>query len=143
MISWKFGIPSLKVPLWKVRPYSYIASYLHLNFVVVHCFFFPCSNSHFCFEFSFEIIFETFLLSFSEEKKLLQKQLAYILGRLQIFLEIEDDIEDLDELTEIISNSHLNNSFLALGREVWFLVTYDFPFKKSLSSLQFTPPFRI
>ena len=54
----------------------------------------------------------------SDEKKLLQKQLAYILGRLQIFLEIEEDIDDLDELNEIISNSHLNNSFLALGREV-------------------------
>jgi 26S proteasome regulatory subunit N1 len=54
----------------------------------------------------------------SEKGKLTQKQIAYILGRLQIFLEVDDDIEDAEELSEIISNSHLNNSFLALGREL-------------------------
>ncbi len=42
-----------------------------------------------------------------------------MLGRLQIFLELEeDDTEDADDLTEIISNSHMNTNFLALAREV-------------------------
>ena len=55
----------------------------------------------------------------SEEKKLIQKQLAYILGRLHIFLDLEDtELEDADDLSEIISNSELNSKFLALGREV-------------------------
>jgi 26S proteasome regulatory subunit N1 len=55
----------------------------------------------------------------SEEKKLIQKQLAYILGRLHIFLDLEDtELEDADDLSEIISNSELNSKFLALGREL-------------------------
>jgi len=54
----------------------------------------------------------------SEKGKLGQKQLAYILGRLQIFLEVDEDMEDSEDLSEIISNSHLNNSFLALAREL-------------------------
>ena len=41
-----------------------------------------------------------------------------MLGRQQIFLELPDDIEEFDELTEIMSNAHLNNNFLALAREV-------------------------
>lgn len=49
---------------------------------------------------------------------LVQKQLAYMLGRQQIFLELPDDIEEYDELTEIMSNAHLNNHFLALAREL-------------------------
>ena len=44
--------------------------------------------------------------------------MAYILGRLKIFLELDEDAEDAEDLTEIISNSHLNNNFLALAREV-------------------------
>ncbi|XP_057297932.1 26S proteasome non-ATPase regulatory subunit 2-like [Hydractinia symbiolongicarpus] len=54
----------------------------------------------------------------SDDKKLMQQQLGYILGRLQIFLEIDEDIEDSDFLADIISNAHLNNSFLALAREL-------------------------
>ena len=54
--------------------------------------------------------------------RLLQKQLAYILGRQQIFLELDEDMEEYDELTEIMSNAHLNNNFLALAREVNFIV---------------------
>lgn len=53
--------------------------------------------------------------------RLMQKQLAYILGRQQIFLELDEDIEEYDELVEIISNAHLNNNFLALAREVWVM----------------------
>ena len=48
----------------------------------------------------------------------MQKQLAYMLGRQEIFLELPDDLEEFDELTEIMSNAHLNNNFLALAREV-------------------------
>ena len=49
---------------------------------------------------------------------MVQKQMAYMLGRQQIFLELEEDVEDADELVELMSNSHLNNNFLALAREV-------------------------
>jgi len=54
----------------------------------------------------------------SEEKKLVQKQMAYILGRLKIFLELDEEADDAEDLSEIISNSHLNNNFLALAREL-------------------------
>ena len=46
--------------------------------------------------------------------------MAYILGRLKIFLELDEEAEDAEDLGEIISNSHLNNNFLALAREVDF-----------------------
>lgn len=45
--------------------------------------------------------------------------MAYMLGRQQIFLELDEDMTDYDELTELMSNSHLNTNFLALAREVW------------------------
>ena len=48
----------------------------------------------------------------------MQKQLSYMLGRQQIFLELNDDIEESDELTEIMSNAPLNGAFLSLAREV-------------------------
>lgn len=60
-------------------------------------------------------------VDFRDEQKLCQKQLAYVLGRLQIFLELDEESEDVEDLAEIISNSHLNNSFLALAREVLIL----------------------
>ena len=41
-----------------------------------------------------------------------------MLARQQIFLELDEDMEDCEELTEILSNTHLNNNFLALAREV-------------------------
>lgn len=52
------------------------------------------------------------------QRRLTQKQLAYMLGRQQIYLELDEDVEDYEELMEIMSNSHLNNNFLALAREV-------------------------
>ncbi|XP_063990576.1 26S proteasome non-ATPase regulatory subunit 2 [Diachasmimorpha longicaudata] len=48
----------------------------------------------------------------------MQKQLAFMLGRQQIFLELPDSSAEYDELTEILSNSHLNNHFLNLAREL-------------------------
>ena len=49
---------------------------------------------------------------------MVQKQLAYMLGQQQIFLELDDDIEENVDLTEIMSNAHLNNNFLSLAREL-------------------------
>ncbi|KAL9696444.1 hypothetical protein quinque_016023 [Culex quinquefasciatus] len=48
----------------------------------------------------------------------LQKQLAFMLGRQQIFLELPEGSNDYDDLVEIMSNSHLNNHFLNLAREL-------------------------
>ena len=44
---------------------------------------------------------------------LVQKQMAILLGRQQIFLEIEDE-----KLAELNSNTHLHSYFLALAREL-------------------------
>merc|ERR1719220_3015052 len=49
---------------------------------------------------------------------IVQKQLAYMLGRHQFYLELPEEREDFDDLTEIMSNSHLNNHFLNLAREL-------------------------
>lgn len=59
---------------------------------------------------------------------LLRKQLAFMLGRQQIFLTLEDkDCSNSEDLSDIMSNVHLNTNFLALGREVgvaWGVVSY-------------------
>ena len=53
------------------------------------------------------------------DPRLVRKQLAFMLGRQQVFLELEEgECEDSEDLTDIMSNVHLNNNFLALGREV-------------------------
>lgn len=49
---------------------------------------------------------------------MMKKQLAYIMGRQQIFLDLDEDMDEYDDLIEIISNAHYNNNFLALAREV-------------------------
>lgn len=50
---------------------------------------------------------------------IIQKQLAYMLGRHQFYLELKDEErEDFDDLTEIMSNSQLNTHFLNLAREL-------------------------
>lgn len=41
-----------------------------------------------------------------------------MLGRHGMFLELNEDIEDYEDLTEIMSNVQLNSNFLALAREV-------------------------
>ena len=54
--------------------------------------------------------------------RMVQKQLAFMLGRQQIFLELEEkDCPEADDLTEIMANVHLNNNFLNLAREVVFI----------------------
>jgi len=49
---------------------------------------------------------------------IVQKQLAFMLGRHQFYLELPEERDDYDDLTEIMSNSHLNNHFLNLAREL-------------------------
>uniref|UniRef100_A0A8C2ZF77 Proteasome 26S subunit ubiquitin receptor, non-ATPase 2 n=1 Tax=Cyclopterus lumpus TaxID=8103 RepID=A0A8C2ZF77_CYCLU len=48
----------------------------------------------------------------------IQKQMAYMLGRHGMFLELNEDVEDYEDLTEIMSNVQLNSNFLALAREM-------------------------
>ncbi|XP_071853454.1 26S proteasome non-ATPase regulatory subunit 2-like [Apostichopus japonicus] len=50
--------------------------------------------------------------------KHVQKQLAYMLGCQQIFLESAEELDDGEELVEIMSNSQLNTHFLSLAREL-------------------------
>ncbi|MEQ2181593.1 hypothetical protein GOODEAATRI_013203 [Goodea atripinnis] len=44
--------------------------------------------------------------------------MAFMLGRHGVFLELNEDVEDYEDLTEIMSNVQLNSNFLALAREV-------------------------
>ena len=59
----------------------------------------------------------------SAQTSQLQKQLSFMLGRQQIYLELEamnvsqEDV-DVDELKEIMTNGKLNGNFLALAREL-------------------------
>ena len=60
----------------------------------------------------------------------IQKQLAFMAGRQQIYLDLEDDIDGSEDLSEIMANVHLNTHFLALAREVrifcyWLLSLQD------------------
>lgn len=41
-----------------------------------------------------------------------------MLGRHGMFLELNEEVEDYEDLTEIMSNVQLNSNFLALAREV-------------------------
>lgn len=50
--------------------------------------------------------------------RVIQKQMAFMLGRHGVFLELNEDVEDYEDLTEIMSNVQLNSNFLALAREV-------------------------
>ncbi|KAK7081933.1 26S proteasome non-ATPase regulatory subunit 2 [Halocaridina rubra] len=50
--------------------------------------------------------------------KYVKLQVAFMLGRQQVFLELPEDMDDFEDLTEILSNSHLNTHFLSLGREL-------------------------
>lgn len=62
-----------------------------------------------------------------------------MLGRQQVYLELSDDVEEYDELTEIMSNTHLNNNFLALAREVKYPHWYHNVNKRPLTEND-TPP---
>uniref|UniRef100_H2YBF9 26S proteasome non-ATPase regulatory subunit 2 n=1 Tax=Ciona savignyi TaxID=51511 RepID=H2YBF9_CIOSA len=62
-----------------------------------------------------ELIEDIFL---SCKDQAIQKQLAFALGRQQVYLELNEDMDEADDLTEILSNCHLNSNFLALAREL-------------------------
>ena len=47
-----------------------------------------------------------------------QKQMASMLARRGVFLELSEDVEEYEDLTEIMSNVQLNSNFLALAREL-------------------------
>ncbi|XP_028138839.1 26S proteasome non-ATPase regulatory subunit 2 [Diabrotica virgifera virgifera] len=47
-----------------------------------------------------------------------QKQLAFMLGRQQIYVEIPEHTPEYEDLIEIMANCHLNNHFLNLAREL-------------------------
>ena len=55
-----------------------------------------------------------------------RKQLSFMLGRQQMFLELDEECTDADDLTEIMSNVHLNTNFLNLAREVWSPCPYPY-----------------
>ncbi|KAL1493428.1 hypothetical protein ABEB36_011485 [Hypothenemus hampei] len=48
----------------------------------------------------------------------IQKQLAFMLGRQHIYIEIPETIQEYEDLSEIMANCHLNNHFLNLAREL-------------------------
>ncbi|XP_030748737.1 26S proteasome non-ATPase regulatory subunit 2 [Sitophilus oryzae] len=48
----------------------------------------------------------------------IQKQLAFMLGRQQIYIEIPETTPEYEDLAEIMANCHLNNHFLNLAREL-------------------------
>lgn len=54
----------------------------------------------------------------SLSRRVIQKEMAFMLGRHGMFLELNEDVEDYEDLTEIMSNVQLNSNFLALAREV-------------------------
>ena len=47
-----------------------------------------------------------------------RKQLAFLLGRQQIYWDVDPKVEDVDELKEIMNNSRLSQNFLNLAREL-------------------------
>nr|XP_022908061.1 26S proteasome non-ATPase regulatory subunit 2 [Onthophagus taurus] len=48
----------------------------------------------------------------------IQKQMAFMLGRQQIYIEINESTPEYEDLIEIMANCHLNNHFLNLAREL-------------------------
>eukprot|EP00730_Choanoeca_flexa_P015053 TRINITY_DN6813_c0_g1_i1.p1 TRINITY_DN6813_c0_g1~~TRINITY_DN6813_c0_g1_i1.p1 ORF type:complete len:889 (+),score=302.50 TRINITY_DN6813_c0_g1_i1:154-2820(+) len=57
--------------------------------------------------------------------KIVRRQLAFMLGRQQFFFDVEEELEDieddddeLEQLRDLMANTFLNESFLALGREL-------------------------
>lgn len=48
-----------------------------------------------------------------------------MLGRHGVFLELNEDVEEYEDLTEIMSNVQLNSNFLALAREVSTVLEKD------------------
>ena len=59
---------------------------------------------------------------------MVRKQLAFMLGRQQVFLTLDDkECANSEDLSDIMSNVHLNTNFLALGREVRHVAEWGNP----------------
>ncbi|XP_014253603.1 26S proteasome non-ATPase regulatory subunit 2 [Cimex lectularius] len=52
------------------------------------------------------------------EDPLVRKQLAFMVGRQQLSLELSNDLPDKSDLTNIMSNAHVNDHFHSLAREL-------------------------
>lgn len=52
----------------------------------------------------------------------MRKQLAFMLGRQYVGLELNDEPKDKSDLMNIMSNSHINEHFNSLAREVSILI---------------------
>uniref|UniRef100_A0A6I8RHK2 26S proteasome non-ATPase regulatory subunit 2 n=1 Tax=Xenopus tropicalis TaxID=8364 RepID=A0A6I8RHK2_XENTR len=50
--------------------------------------------------------------------RVVQKQMSFMLGRHGVYLALNEDVEEYEDLTEIMSNVQLNSNFLALAREL-------------------------
>jgi len=63
------------------------------------------------------VIWFTFVVSVLLRYSVIQRQLACILGRQQLFFELDEEAENSD-LMEQMRNTQLNTQFLNLAREV-------------------------
>ena len=52
--------------------------------------------------------------------------MAFIAGRQHISLELSDDLTDKADLVQIMSNSHINDHFHSLAREVGLAIVVQF-----------------
>lgn len=50
--------------------------------------------------------------------RLIQRQMAYMLGQSQVYLKLDEETTGYEEFMEIMTNAHLNSSHLALAREL-------------------------
>lgn len=76
---------------------------------------------------------------------IIRKQLAYMVGRQHVPLELSDDLTDKDELVTIMSNSHVNEHFHGLGRELDIMEpkTPDDVYKTWLEGLVLRPSYNL
>lgn len=74
-----------------------------------------------------------------------RKQLAYMLGRQYVGLELNDEPKDKADLTNIMSNSHINEHFNSLARELDILEpkTPDDVYKTWLEGLVLRPSYNL
>lgn len=75
----------------------------------------------------------------------MRKQLAFMAGRQHINLELSDDLTDKADLIQIMSNSHINDHFQSLARELDILEpkTPDEVYKTWLEGLVLRPSFNL
>ncbi|GAB1598561.1 26S proteasome non-ATPase regulatory subunit 2-like [Argonauta hians] len=55
---------------------------------------------------------------YSCDDLLMQKQLSYMLGRQQTYMELDESTPDLEEIKDIMFNTHLNSNFMKLAIEL-------------------------